>query len=239
MANLKAWLRPNYLAQEEKNSFVASVVLNGSLTTDDIIQALKQEGMEIKEETARDIISRFNRKVSEKVLEGYSVNTDLVYMRPNIKGVFTDKTFNPKEQSVYVNITQGAELRKAIAQTTVEILGQQAEPIAIFGITDKATAKTDGTLTKGKNAEIKGAYIKVIGDDPKNGVYFTNIDTKVVTKVAAEDIVINDPSKLMILVPSSLVAGSYELSVSTQYANSATLLKQTRTVVLDTPITIA
>ena len=238
MANLKAWLRPNYLAQEEKNSFVASVVLNGSLTTDDIIQALKQEGMEIKEESARDIISRFNRKVSEKVLEGYSVNTDLVYMRPNIKGVFTDKTFNPKEQSVYVNITQGAELRKAIAQTTVEILGQQAEPIAIFGITDKATAKTDGTLTKGKNAEIKGAYIKVIGDDPKNGVYFTNIDTKVVTKVTVEDIVINDPSKLMILVPSSLVAGNYELSVSTQYANSATL-KQARTVICDLPISIS
>lgn len=114
MASLKAWLRPNHLTQDP-NDFIAIPLGAGSLNNEDIISALKQEGMEIKEETALDIISRYNRKIREHLLEGYSVNTGLVYMKVGIKGVFTDKAFDPAKHNIYINITQGAELRKAIA----------------------------------------------------------------------------------------------------------------------------
>lgn len=237
MQTLKAWLRPNHLT-EAPNDYIAVPLGAGSLTKEDIIKDLKTEGMEIKEETALDIITRFNRKVSERVVEGYSVNTGLVQMRPKIKGVFLDKTFDPAKHLVYVNILQGTDLRKAIAETKVEILGQQSEPMAIFGITDKATGKVDGSLTKGKNAEVKGTYIKVAGEHTDNGIYFTNIDSKVKTKVSTEDIVINEPSRLMILVPDSLTTGTYELGITTQYSNGSNLLKQPRTVVLDNNISI-
>lgn len=110
--------------------------------------------------------------------------------------------------------------------------------MAIFGITDKATGKVDSTLTKGKNAEIKGTHIKIAGDHTDNGIYLTNIDNKTKTKIPTEDIVINEPSKVMILVPACLTAGNYELSISTQYSNGSNLLKQPRTVVLENNISI-
>lgn len=188
MSKLNAWLRPNLLT-DDKSDFVAVPVISGSLGVEDIIKELIKEGMEIKPETAEDIIKRFNRKTSEMVLNGYSVNTGLVLMKPAIKGVFYDKTWNKEKHSVYVNINQGAALRKEIQDTRMEILGEQSSPMIIFSITDKATGKNDGTLTKGKNAEIKGAYIKIAGNHSDNGIYFTNIDTKAKTKVPAEDIV--------------------------------------------------
>ncbi|MDY3364094.1 DNA-binding domain-containing protein [Riemerella anatipestifer] len=238
MNTLKAWLRPNLLTKDDPNDFVAVPLLGGSLGITEIIDALKKEGMEIQTETAVDIITRFNRKASELVLNGYSVNTGLVYMRPAIKGVFYDKTWDKEKHSVYVNVNQGTDLRKAANDTKVEILGEQSSPMSVFSITDKATGKADGTLTKGKNAEIKGTYIKIDGDNPKNGIVFKNLDNQNEVKLAKDSIVINEPSRLLILVPADLEAGNYELSITTQSSKGTTLLKEPRTETLSTPITI-
>ncbi|MDY3521050.1 DNA-binding domain-containing protein [Riemerella anatipestifer] len=238
MNTLKAWLRPNLLTKDDPNDFVAVPLLGGSLGITEIVEALKKEGMEIKTETAVDIITRFNRKASELVLNGYSVNTGLVYMRPAIKGVFYDKTWDKEKHSVYVNVNQGTDLRKAANDTKVEILGEQSSPMSVFSITDKVTGKADGTLTKGKNAEIKGTFIKIDGDNPKNGIVFKNLDTQNEVKLTKDSIVLNEPSRVLILVPSDLEAGNYELSITTQYSNGKTVLKEPRTETLSTPITI-
>lgn len=237
MNKLNAWLRPNLLTEDPKD-FVATPVSTGSIGIAEIIHELKKEGMEIKEETAVDIISRFNRKTAEMVLNGYAVNTGLAYMKPAIKGVFYDKTWDAEKHSVYVNITQGADLREATKSARAEILGEQASPMSVFSITDKATGKTDGSLTVGKNAEIKGSYIRVAGDSKDNGIYFTNVETRARVKVEARDIVLNEPSRLLILVPK-LDKGTYELSVTTQSSTGSALLKESRTESLAAPVIIS
>ncbi|MEJ8590656.1 DUF4469 domain-containing protein [Riemerella anatipestifer] len=238
MNTLKAWLRPNLLTKDDPNDFVAVPLLGGSLGITEIIEALKKEGMEIQTETAVDIITRFNRKASELVLNGYGVNTGLVYMRPAIKGVFYDKTWDKEKHSVYVNVNQGTDLRKAANDTKVEILGEQSSPMSVFSITDKVTGKADGTLTKGKNAEIKGTYIKIDGDNPKNGIVFKNLDNQNEVKLAKDNIVINEPSRVLILVPADLEAGNYELSITTQSSTGSVLLKEPRTEKLPNPVVI-
>ncbi|MFB9121218.1 DNA-binding domain-containing protein [Bergeyella porcorum] len=237
MSKLNAWLRPNLLT-EDQSDFVATPVVVGSVGVAEIVAALIKEGMEIKAETAIDIISRFNRKTAEMVASGYSINTGLVLMRPAIKGVFHSKSWDAEKHSVYININQGALLRKEIAQLKVEILGEQSSPMSLFSITDKSTGKSDGTLTVGKNAEIRGTYIKISGDHAENGIYFTNVETQAKVKVEASDIVLNEPSRLLILVPE-LSAGTYELSVTTQSSTNNTLLKEPRTDILGINIVIS
>lgn len=238
MKTLNAWLRPNLLT-DAPNDFIAVPVIVGSIGITEIIDELKKEGMEIKTETAVDILSRFNRKVAEMLTQGYSVNTGLAYIKPAIKGVFTDKTWNPEKHSIYFNMVQGVVLREIAKTAKAEILGEQSSPMSIFSITDKATGKTDGTLTQGKNTEIKGTYIKIAGDHSDNGIYFTNVETKAKIKVEASDIVINEPSRLMILVPATLEAGNYELNITTQYSQGTTALKEPRTAILSATIVIA
>lgn len=234
---LKAWIRKNLLT-ENSNDYTAVVSINGSVGMKEIVDGLVNEGMEVKRETVIDILTRFNRKTAELVVSGYNVNTGLVYMRPIIKGVFYGKTWNPEINSVYVTINQGVDLRAAIAETTVEILGEQSDPIEIFSMTDTTTGKTDGTLTKGRNAEVKGSYIKIEGENPSCGITFRNITTQDITKLAVGDIVLNEPSRLLIFVPASLVAGEYELTVATQYTKGKYTLKEPRSVTFDTPVVI-
>ncbi|WP_394265152.1 DNA-binding domain-containing protein [Bergeyella zoohelcum] len=238
MSKLNAWLRPNLLT-DDQTDFVAVPVVVGSIGIAEIITELQKEGMEIKSETAEDIIKRFNRKTAEMVLDGHSVNTGLVVMKPAIKGVFHDKSWDKEKHSVYVSINQGLALRKEITEVKVDILGEQASPMSIFSITDKVTGKTDGTLTKGKNAKIKGTYIKIAGEHTDNGIYFTNVDTQEKTKVEASDIIINEPSRVLILVPTTLSAGTYELSITTQFSNSSSFLKAPRTETLGIHTVIA
>lgn len=235
---LKAWLRKNQLTADP-NDYMASADVIDSIDLSAIVDELVKEGMEIKRETVVDIISRYNRKAAELVVSGYNVNTGLVYMRPVIKGAFYDKVWNPETNPVYVAINQGMDLRNAIAETTVEILGIQSDPLEIISLTDSTTGKTDGTLTKGRNAELKGSYLKIVGENADCGVSFTNTATKEVTKLDMADIVINEPSRLLILVPATLAAGEYELSVTTQYSGGNNVLKQPRTVQVGMPIVIA
>ena len=239
MSKLNAWLRLNQLT-EDKSDYMAVPVTNGSLTVADIVNDLKEEGMEIKTETVTDIISRFNRKAAERVVGGYNVNTGLVYMRPVIKGVFYNRTWDPERNSVYVAMNQGLELRKAIAETTVEILGEQSDPLAIYSLTDSTTGATDGTLTAGRNAELKGSYLKVVGDDPAVGIALRNTETGEETRLEPTDLVLNEPSRLLILVPATLSSGSeYELTVTTQFTGGNILLKQPRSVTVGVPVIIA
>lgn len=237
MNKLNAWLRPNLLT-EDKGDYMAVPVTNGSLTVADIVEDLRKEGMEIKVETATDIITRFNRKSLERVLAGYNVNTGLVYMRPVIKGVFRDRVWNPLIHSVYIAMSQVMEVRKAVADTVVNILGEQADPIALYSVTDSTTGATDGTLTKGRNAELKGTYLKIVGDDVTVGITFRNIDTMEVIKLDAADIVLNEPSRLLILVPATLAPGEYDLTVTTQFTAGNALLNQPRSVTFSEPVII-
>jgi hypothetical protein len=235
---LKAWLKKNQLTPDP-NDFTASVVSLGSVDVTTIIDELVNEGMEVKRETAMDIVTRFNRKAADLALSGYNVNTGLVYMRSIVKGAFYNKTWNPDVNSVYVSINQGLDLRQAVADTSVEILGEQADLIEILSLTDTSTGKTDGTLTKGRNAELKGSYLKVAGDNPDCGITFTNTATKVATKLDADHIVLNEPSRLLILIPATLDAGEYELSVSTQFSNGKTILKTPRTATTGFAVIVA
>lgn len=234
---LRAWLKKNQLTPDP-NDFTASVVSLGSVGIDQIIDEIISDGTELKRETILNVVTRFNSKAASMALSGYNVNTGLVYMRSTIKGVFYNKTWDPAVNSVYISITQGADLRAAVAETSVEILGEQSDPQEIYSVTDQTTGKTDGTLTKGRNAEIKGSYLKIAGENEACGITFTNTATQEATKLATSDIVLNEPSRLLIFVPATLAAGEYELTVTTQFSGGGNPLKQPRSTTFGAPIVI-
>jgi hypothetical protein len=96
----------------------------------------------------------------------------------------------------------------------------------------------DVTLTKGCNAELKGSYIKITGDNAAVGITFHNTATQAETRLAMSDIVINEPSRLFVFVPDTLASGEYEVTVATQYSVGRDL-KNPRSVMLGIPVVIA
>jgi hypothetical protein len=79
-----------------------------------------KEGICVNKQTIMDIISHFNRKSSEFVVEGYHVNTGLVKMHPRIKGNIIGKIWNPKMNKVEISFSMTSELTEAIDDTQVE-----------------------------------------------------------------------------------------------------------------------
>lgn len=108
--SLKAWLRKNHLT-DDPNDHVASVVSNGHVDPDDIIDEIISDGTDLKRETIKNAVNLYQNKAASLVLSGYSVNTGLSYTRAVIKEPFYGKTWNPEVNSVYVAVNEGATLR--------------------------------------------------------------------------------------------------------------------------------
>ena len=163
------------------------------------------------------------------ILNGYSVNTGLFRAVPQLKGVVEGGVWNKENNSIYVSFTQDKALREAIAQTAVEILGEKSNIMYILETEDKKTGLKDGSATAGRNFFVRGAMLKVVGDDESVGVTLTNA-AKAVTKLTDDLITINNPSSLTLLLPADLAEGEYTLTVTTQYSAASRFLKTPRSV---------
>lgn len=71
--------------------------------------------------------------------------------------------------------------------------------------------------------------LNVAGDDASVGVTLTN-ESGVVKKLEEDEIAINKPSELTLLIPADLAAGTYTLTVTTQFCKTTQLLKTPRSV---------
>jgi hypothetical protein len=215
---LKAWLR-KLLLTPDPNDYTAVVSPMGKINKSGLIDALMEEGIELKRETVEDVVTRYNRIAARYAARGWNVDTGLVYLRAIITGIFFGKKFDPARNSVYVSATQGLEIRKELANTEVEILGEMPDVIQLFSVINLQTRVADGTLTRGRNAEVEGSYIKVAGDDPSVGVWLANVDgNQPPYKLEADLIVNNNPSKLLLLIPTDLDPGTYRLKIVTQFS---------------------
>jgi hypothetical protein len=237
LRKIKVWLYKNPLTPDP-NDHIGVVDSPGTATISDVIAELRKDGMELQPETALDVVTRYNRKVTDLLLTGYRVDTGLTYMRPMAKGAIVGKVWDPAKNHIYVSITQSAELRKAIAELTVEILGIHADAAVFYSVTDTSTGKTDGTVTRGFGVDLTGSLIKVDGDKPGNGIYLRQLSTQIDNPVEATYITINDPSRVMFILPPWLPSETYELRIVTQYSGGGKYLKESRTITLDIPLTV-
>jgi len=79
--------------------------------------------------------------------------------------------------------------------------------------------------------------LKIVGDSPQIGVYFQRIEgtegeDAESFKVPENDIVVNMPSELIVIIPP-LEHGSYKLVIRTQFSAGANLLKEPRMTMFD------
>lgn len=124
----------------------------------------------------------------------------------------------------------GADLRRAIKDTTVNIIGEKGAAIYIGGVADAATRAQDATATAGRAFTLTGRNLRVAGT--AEGVGITLIaENGTETRITDDLFVVNDPSKVIFIIPATLADGTYRLRLTTQYgSNNKTLLKTPRTV---------
>jgi len=168
---LKIWLKKSQLTKAT-NDYSAQIFDKGSMDVENIIDELLNEGLEVNRELALDLIERFNRKSADLVLSGFSVNNGIVNMRPTIKGSLYGGKWNTYINAVSVSVTEGYSLRKAIAETRVEIVGENGDPMKMENLTDQITQHKDTLYTNDRNSDLRGSYMNVTAENSACGTAF-------------------------------------------------------------------
>jgi hypothetical protein len=231
---IKAYLYDNALTKDNPNDFVARVSSERSLSVEDIsTSAVQRGGADISVAAMEHAVNLFLKEMSYSLCDGFSVNTGWFTASVHIKGVFDspNEQFNRDKHTVLFEFQQGSLLRKELETVNVEVLGVAETGLSILQVVDVKTGSINDLLTPNRNLKIAGHKLKIAGDNPANGVYFVNQDTQERRQVEPSDVVTNNPSELIVVIPE-LTAGEYKLEVTTQYAVGA-IVKEPRTAIFD------
>ena len=140
--------------------------------------------------------------------------------------VIENSQWNPAKNSIVVNFNVGADLRQAIKNTTVGIIGEKGAAMFVTGVQDAATRAQDASATAGRAFTLTGGKLKIAGTDPSVGITLTD-SSGAETKITEDLYVVNDPSRLTFIIPAGLADGTYELKVTTQFSGSGSKLLKT------------
>jgi len=236
---IKAYLYDNVLTKDNPNDFTARTASERSLNVQQICQAaVSRGGADISASSMEHATELFLKEMAYQLCDGFSVNTGYFTASTTIRGVFDSpsETFNKDKHSIIFQFNQGEKLRAEIPNIEVNILGVSESSAVILQVTDVKSGSVNDLLTPGRNLKIAGSKIKVAGEDPSVGVFFVNAATQERTKVEASDIVTNNPSELIVVIPA-LEAGTYTIEIVTQYAGSITL-KEPRIATLNRQLAV-
>ena len=221
-------LADNTVTVDNKEDMILVPVSIGSADEARIIAEMKAEDSGLREETIKHVFELEKRVIKRLLMSGYNVNTGLYYASASFRGVIENSQWNPAKNSIVVNFNVGADLRQAIKDTTVGIIGEKGAAIYIAGVADASTRAQDASATAGRAFTLTGGKLKVVGTDASVGIVLT--DSKgAETKITEDLYVVNDPSKVTFIIPAGLADGTYELKLTTQY-NGSGLLKTPRSV---------
>ena len=237
---IKAYLYDNVLTKDNPNDFIARTVSERSLNVKQICEAaVNRGGSDVSAPSMQHATELFLKEMAYQLCDGFSVNTGYFTASTLIRGVFDSptETFNATKHTILFQFNQGEKLRAEIPTIEVDILGIADASAAILQVTDVKSGSVNDLLTPNRNLKIAGNKIKIAGENTANGVYFVETTTQTRTVVEASDMVTNNPSELIIVIPE-LAVGTYTLEVVTQFSSGSLLLKEPRTAVLDKILTV-
>ncbi|WP_374458498.1 DNA-binding domain-containing protein [Chryseobacterium taeanense] len=244
MANIlhkiKAYLYDNTLTKDNPNDFIARTASERSLSVKQICEAAASRGgADVSASAMEHATELFLKEMAYQLCDGFSVNTGYFTASTTIRGVFDSpsESFNKDKHSIIFQFNQGEKLRAEISNIEVDILGVAEASSVILQVTDMKSSSVNDLLTPARNLKIVGSKIKVAGDDPSVGIYFVDAATQARTKVDPSDIVTNNPSEVMVVIPE-LPSGTYNLEIVTQFSKNSAFLKEPRVALLDKLLTV-
>jgi hypothetical protein len=222
---IKYVLENNVLTSQDPNDRYARVVEVRTRTQNDLAQAVADRNMGISKPEVLAMLEAQAEIIERWVADGDAVLTRTVHIHPTVPGVYKD---GEHPTQAVVRTTPTKELSEAIKKTPLQHT-EPVSPIRIELFHDTQTNTTNNKVTRGGAVKITGHNIKIAGTDDTVGIVFISLeDPDAIYPVPAKDILINNPSELMIIAPLMVVDEEVVVRVTTQFTNSKTLLKLPR-----------
>lgn len=224
---LNALLMDNTVTPD-KDDKILSLVTAGTADKQRVISEIMSMNPGLEPETVEAVLNLEQRAMLKLLLTGFRVNNGLYSAVAQFTGVVEGMAWDSERNSVYISLVQGKEMRDAINATTVNIIGEKGATMYVAGGQDTATRAYGFTATAGRNYEANGSKIKLEGSDPSVGLKLTDADGKE-TPIPMDMVGVNEPKRLVFIIPAGLADGEYTLTITTQY-NGGHSLKAPRSV---------
>ncbi|MDR1985534.1 MAG: DUF4469 domain-containing protein [Treponema sp.] len=223
---------------EKPGDLRAQVINVSSYTQNDLVDRILKIGAGLTRSDVVSVLEAEKQVIADLVAEGSAVNTDLFNAFPSISGVFDspDAPFDHAKHKVNIKLNPGIALRSAVSSVKTKRVAATLTGTVITAVIDLKTGAVNAALTPGRDAKITGMKLKIAGTKPEAGLYFVS-STGSETKVDPSDIVVNNPSELIAVIPP-LSPGTYRVKIVTQYSSSK-LLKVPHTYTFDKDLTVS
>lgn len=222
------YLIKNYLT-ERANDYMALVTRLRSYTLEEIAERMLKRGTMLTKADILAVLEVYHSEIADIISEGDGVNTPIFNIAPAIGGVFegVNDSFDPSRHKIRLNLNAGATLREAQKKIRSEKVPAIDPVPQITQVVDMKSRTVNDLLTPGGNLRVSGYKLKIAGTLEDVGCYFVDANTGNRTKVDTVDIITNNPSELLIVIPS-LPQGSYHFEIQTQYSGGGKYLKEVR-----------
>lgn len=222
-----------------KDDRMGRVLSTGSLKIDDLIDIVVSRGTDINPLTIKASYEMLKEAAMEEVCKGKLVEFGLTHNRLSVNGVFIGDhaAWKADEHKLVLIAIPTAEMRHVIETVAVEVRGMAASGIHINTLTDAVSGEVNTRITPGGGIHLTGVKIKIAGNAPETGIRLTETTSEAVIQIPAASILVNEPSKVTLIVPPDVPRGDYRLSIATQYSPSSILLKEPRTYTFDCVLT--
>ena len=224
---------------EKQGDLRAQVVNVTSYTQNDIVDRIMKIGAGLTRSDISSVVEAEKQVITDIIAEGGAVNTELFHAFPSIAGVFDtpDEAFDYGKHKIKINLHPGIVLRSAVSRIKPKRVAAVLTGTVITSVTALKTGSVNGSLTPGRDLKLSGSKLKLAGNQAEVGLYFVPAGGGAELKVDPSDIVVNNPSEVIAVIPP-LAAGTYRVRLVTQYT-SGTLLKTPRTYTFDKDLTVS
>lgn len=200
------------------NDYSAQVYASKTFDKDEFIKRLLKKGTLMTKTDAVAAMNAIEDTVVEILKEGGTLNLPLFNTSFSVSGVFEGPldNFDGKRHKLNIKLNKGILLRELEKRIQMEkAVAVTPQPI-IVEVKDSLSGKVNEMLTPNGVIEVRGVNIKIVGEEPECGLWFTNEDGK---DEKATVFIENKPSVVIAAIPV-LAPGSYQLKIVTQYTSS-------------------
>ena len=220
---------------DRKDDRMGRVVKIKSLKIDDLVKIAVKRRTDLNAATLRSSFELLCDVAQEQIANGASIDFGLVHLNLGVDGVFIgdNAKWDSTKHKLKITAQPTSRLREFVKKIAVNVRGMATVGVVINTVTDMITNEVNMYISPGGAVNISGSKMKIVGDNPACGIALTNEADGTVTLVPASAIAVNEPSKITFVVPISLPAGDYKLSITTQFSTANTLLKEPRSYTFD------
>ena len=221
-------IKDNTITSQDPTDKLFEVFPQGTLSQDAIIEAIVETLGGDFHYIKRALLLE-KQIIKRALLMGQHVSNELFSAKILCRGLVSDGRWNPQVNSLYVNFQQSKELREALDNLSIRVIGEKQDSRFISSCRSLSAERKEGVIVAGDSVEILGKNIKVVGSHPSVGIELIHENGNNI-RIAEGKIVVNRPSKLIFLLPDNLEEDTYTLMITTQYSRGSTLLKNPRII---------